>query len=94
MNWNVALLAGALVLGVSLSACQVPGEVVAVKKSSVCPTCKDETRKSPLRGITYEKHICPTCKTLHVSDDHRVKPHVYCDSCKAAIEECPQCRGE
>ena len=41
--------------------CQVPGRIITSERSAVCPSCRTETKTTPLSGVYYEKHYCPTC---------------------------------
>lgn len=45
----------------ALSACQVPLRETSRVRSPVCPRCETVTRTTPLKGVTYTRHLCPTC---------------------------------
>jgi predicted Zn-ribbon and HTH transcriptional regulator len=48
--------------------CQTPGQVVSSKKSGTCPTCKNQTVTTPIKGLKYSRHVCPDCKTVYITD--------------------------
>ena len=47
-----------------ITGCQYPGKVVSTQTSDVCPQCEMQTVTSPIKGLTYTKHVCPNCKTV------------------------------
>ncbi|MFO7535009.1 MAG: hypothetical protein R6X19_04890 [Kiritimatiellia bacterium] len=93
--------------GLSLTiGCQTSGKVVSAENSTVCPTCKMETRTAPIKGMIFTKDICPSCKTVtkidpllptgvqvFLGDDIGTMVHV-CDHCQAMVEKCPVCRQQ
>jgi len=107
-NSGIMILVSAvcLVVGILLVGCQMPGKLVSEKKSSVCPTCKMETRTMAIKGMTYTKCICPSCQKVstvdpqlaetvrnYVGDEIGDTVHV-CGHCKAMVETCPVCRKQ
>ena len=88
------------VIGVGLTSisagCQSPGRVLSSETSLACPECRTETRTAPIKGLTYKKHICASCRMVEddaVTDDPIEWTHV-CDRCKARVGECAQCRRQ
>ena len=92
-------LLGTLVL---IAGCQTPGKVVSTQTSDVCPQCEMQTVTSPIKGLTYTKHVCPTCKTVE-TDEAKISAamasytsldiksvHV-CEHCKSVVALCPVC---
>ncbi|MEA2068498.1 MAG: hypothetical protein U9P12_04795 [Verrucomicrobiota bacterium] len=89
---------GALILIVG---CQSPGKVVSTQTSDVCPQCEMQTVTSPIKGLTYTRHICPpTCKDVE-TDTAKTSAalatytgmdietvHV-CEHCKSIVAPCP-----
>lgn len=45
----------------ALSARQVPFRETDRIRNPVCPRCETVTRTTPLKGVTYTSHLCPTC---------------------------------
>lgn len=98
------LLLGAVGSGTLLTGCQIPGRVVSTETSRVCPLCRTQTVTSPIKGMTYKKHVCPDCKKVSTIDPAAptylrdyVAPgqqtiHV-CAHCEAAVSKCPLCRN-
>ncbi len=83
--------------GLLITGCQAPGRVLAQESSPICPTCKTETRTSPIKGLTYKKHICPSCRdvednTMRGEGDVARTTHV-CDRCETIVQVCPMCRA-
>lgn len=81
------------------SGCQTPGKVVSTEESVLCPICKNETVTMPVKGLTYTKHVCPSCKTVVDTGktpnydelgDLGSEIHV-CTACEASLIICPQC---
>lgn len=87
-------LMGALVIGVaSLTSCQTAGEK-STKTSVICPSCKTETTTTPLKGLSFTKHMCPKCRsTSNVSGESWDPIHV-CNSCEQVVEKCSLCEKE
>ena len=84
------------------SGCQTSGSVVATEDSGLCPTCKNETTTKSIKGLTYTKHVCPSCKTVVDTGktpnydelgDFGNEIHV-CTRCKASLITCPQCASK
>ena len=82
--------------------CQTPGEVVSTQTSDVCPQCEIQTVTSPIKGLTYTKHVCPTCKTVETDASKTsaalttytsmdIETVHVCDHCKSVVEPCPVC---
>lgn len=82
--------------------CRMPGKVVSTTKSDVCPMCRNEVRTTPLKGLTYTKHVCPGCKTVSTIDpaapasmrdyiDPEDRTVHVCEHCEAMVSTCPQC---
>ena len=84
------------------SGCQSPGKVVSTQASTVCPQCEMQTVTSPIKGLTYTRCVCPTCKTVE-TDAEKVSAalasytsrdmktvHV-CEHCKSVVESCAAC---
>lgn len=90
-QWALAIALALSVFGAT--ACQAPGKLVTSEKSEVCPDCKTEMRTFALQGLTYDKHICPTCHTEERGGDYPETVH-YCRKCRAIVEPCPLCREE
>lgn len=99
MQTRTLTLATAFVLGLCmlvLTGCQMPGKTVATDSSVVCPNCKNETKTSPIKGLTYTKHICPQCGNETGPDVSGENPNLVevthtCDQCELIVEMCPQC---
>jgi hypothetical protein len=94
---QAALLCGVMLLAVLVVGCQTSGKVLAVSESADCPMCKTETRTTPIKGLTYKKHVCPGCRTITETDHYtgNVTSSVHvCDHCKAAVTQCPQCASK
>ncbi len=85
----------------AVAGCRLPGKVVSTEASTVCPTCSTETKTLPIKGLTYEKHICPECKVTTIwgeEDDSGISyveevVHV-CTQCEAVVATCPQCEPD
>lgn len=96
---RVAALCGVALLAAALVGCQTPGKVVSTTQSPQCPMCKTETRTTPVKGLTYKKHVCPGCKTISETSSiehytgNMTTVHV-CDHCKAAVTKCAQCASK
>lgn len=95
-----ALTVGVLTLSIAASGCRMPGRVLSTESSAVCPECQTETRTAPVKGVTYQKHICPGCGAVAVTSaplqadsDPGWTVHV-CDRCKALVTKCPQCQAQ
>ncbi len=99
----VAVALGGLVWTIG---CQTSGKLVSSEESVVCPACRLETRTSAIKGLTYTKCVCPSCKQVstvdpefaeavyaYVGNDIGDTVHV-CDSCQAIVEKCPVCRNQ
>ena len=84
--------------------CQTPGKLVSEQTSTICPTCKLETRTTAIKSMTYTRAVCPSCMKVstvdpklaetvrdYVGDEVGDTVHV-CDNCKAMVETCPVCR--
>ena len=97
-----AILQSALALSVLgtlvlTGGCQTPGKVVSTEPSNVCPQCETQTVTTPIKGLTYTKHMCPMCKTVstvtpnydELGDD--IKEIQVCEHCQANLITCPQC---
>ncbi len=86
--------------------CQTPGKVVSKEISTACPTCTMETKTTAIKGVTYTKCVCPSCRTVSTVDPRladSVRAYVgteigdtihVCDHCKAIVESCPVCRQQ
>jgi hypothetical protein len=85
-----------------IAGCQSPGKVVSTQTSDVCPLCEMQTVTSPIKGLTYTKHVCPNCKTVE-TDEATISAamasyasldiesvHV-CEHCKSVVAPCPAC---
>ena len=94
----IAIL-GALTLIVG---CQSPGKVVSTQTCEVCPQCEMQTVTSPVKGLTYTKHVCPGCGAVE-TDEAKTSAalanytsmntetvHV-CEHCKSVVTPCPAC---
>ena len=90
---------GALVLA---GGCQTPGQVVATQKSEVCPQCETQTVTTPIKGLTYTKHVCPACKNVETDatktsaalatyTSMEVETVHVCEHCKSVVTPCPAC---
>ncbi len=95
---QIAVLCAAMLLAIVVVGCQTSGKLVSVSESAVCPMCKTETRTTSIKGLTYKKHICPSCKTVRDTGTFAeaadlTEVHV-CDHCKAAVDKCPQCASQ
>jgi hypothetical protein len=82
--------------------CQSPGKIVSTQTSDVCPQCEMQTVTTPIKGFTYTRHICPSCKTDETDEAKTsaalasytsmdVETVHVCENCKALIEPCPAC---
>ena len=83
--------------------CQSPGKVVSTQTSDVCPQCEMQTVTSPIKGLTYTKHVCPTCKTVETDaaktsaalasyTSMDVETIHVCARCESVLIPCPACR--
>jgi len=82
-----------------VSGCQTPGKVVSTETSELCPICKNETVTTPIKGLTYTKHVCPSCKT--VVDTGKTPNYdelgdlgneiQVCTHCESSLITCPTC---
>jgi len=85
-----------------IAGCQSPGKVVSTQTSVVCPQCEMQTVTSPIKGLTYTKHVCPGCKMVE-TDEAKTSAalanytsmntetvHV-CEHCKSVVTPCPAC---
>lgn len=88
------VLAAFLLLGGS-PGCREP-EVTSESPSTVCPTCKDQTKVMPLLGLEYESHTCPKCHSTSGPGfpDLPYETVHYCERCRKIVEDCPQCRSQ
>lgn len=100
------LAAGIAVTMLNLG-CQSPGKVVATDASDVCPTCKMQTVTSPVKGLTYTRCVCASCRKETALDPEQeeilrnyvglgtgaLTVHV-CEHCKTVVETCPVCRQQ
>lgn len=82
---------------VSSAGCASPGKVVAQETSVACPECRTETKTTPLKGLTYEKHVCGKCKTTveerFGDGDPSEEVHV-CGHCKWIVGKCKLCKKQ
>ena len=85
-----------------VSGCQTPGQVVSTKKSEVCPTCENQTKTTPIKGLKYTTHVCPQCETVYSNDssvtydeveDDMGAVHV-CHYCQVNVVTCKQCNKQ
>lgn len=88
-------LAMAVLIGLAaIGACQTPGRTVRSEVSSVCPTCRTETKTAAIKGLTYSRHTCPSCRTTweanYGESGDSITVHV-CDACRQVVEPCPLC---
>ena len=81
-----------------VAGCQMPGQTIAAKSSDTCPSCQQETKTLPIKGLTYTKHVCPSCEDTDIFDDYSENPlypmgtvHT-CSRCETIVEQCEQCR--
>jgi len=65
-----------------------------------CPTCNRQTVTTPIKGLKYTRHVCPSCKTVSTTTvnydelgDITEELHA-CTYCEANLITCPQCRGQ
>ena len=96
--------AATVVLGtlILIVGCQSPGKVVSTQTSDVCPQCEMQTVTSPIKGLTYTRHICPTCKdvetdaaktsaALAIYTSMDIETVHVCEHCKSVVAPCPVC---
>ncbi len=99
-------LVAVLVLS-SLPACQLPFKVTKATRNPTCPKCETVTRTTPIRGVTYTEHRCPTCGRDYRPDwydDRQTGGRSFgrssilqeevavCDQCTSIISECAECK--
>ena len=91
-----------LVSLLTVTGCQTPGQVVSIKTSEVCPTCENQTKTTPIKGLKYTMHVCPQCETVYSNDstvtydeveDDMGAVHV-CHYCQANVVTCKQCNKQ
>jgi hypothetical protein len=82
--------------------CQTPGKVVSTDSSAVCPQCETQTVTTPIKGLTYTKHVCPLCKNVETEASktsaamasytsmEKETVHV-CKHCESVVMPCPVC---
>lgn len=83
----------------STTGCQTPGQVVSTTKSEACPTCENQIVTTPIKGLKYTKHVCPSCKTTKTIDPNGVYDEIgpdiltvhVCKKCSSIVEPCKQC---
>ena len=85
-----------------ISGCQTLGQVVSTEASEVCPQCETQTVTTPIKGLTYTKHVCPLCKTVETDASKTSAAmadytsmeigtvHV-CKNCESVVTPCPAC---
>lgn len=96
---NVAFMAASLLGAVGsvslLTGCQTPGQVLSVETSDVCPMCRTETRTTVVKGLSYKKHVCPSCRNIEdyemIGERDVVEITHVCDKCEALVSKCEQC---
>ena len=103
-NTLLKSLAVASILGSLLLAggCQTPGKVISTEECAHCPTCKTETVTTPIKGLTYTRHVCPGCKM--VVDTGKTPNYdelgdfgneiQVCTHCQSVVTPCPVCSSK
>jgi len=82
--------------------CQTPGKVVSTEPSEVCPQCENQTVTTPIKGLTYTKHVCPMCKNIEtdasktsaalaVYTSQDIETVHVCEHCQSVVTPCPVC---
>ena len=82
--------------------CQTPGKVVSTDSSDVCPQCETQTITTPIKGLTYTKHVCPMCKTIETDASKTsaalatytsmdIETIHVCEHCESVVTPCPAC---
>ena len=100
----LAVVMGSMGSVALLTGCQTAGKVLSMRKSAVCPMCKTETVTTPIKGLTYARHVCPGCKKVSTIDpnapasmrdyvDPRAQTVHVCEHCKSLVTKCAQCRA-
>lgn len=100
---RMILTISALSVFILIAGCQSPGKIVSTQVSAACPQCAMQTVTTPIKGLTYTRHICPACKTIEL-DEVRISEamsnytsmeietvHI-CDHCKSVVEPCLACQ--
>jgi hypothetical protein len=98
-GWAVAGLVVAAVVWVGVCAgCRGAGEVVSAEGSATCPMCGAQTRTVPVKGVTYTKMVCPSCKAEMGSvwdGYYKLRSEVQvCDNCRAVVGKCEACSAK
>jgi hypothetical protein len=86
-----------------IAGCQSPGKIVSTQTSDICPQCTMQTVTTPIKGLTYTRHICPGCKTVETDKSKTsaalasytsiaVETVHACKHCKSVVTPCPACR--
>ena len=82
--------------------CQTPGKVVSTNPSDLCPQCETQTVTTPIKGLTYTKHVCPMCKNIETDASKTsaalasytgmdIETVHVCKLCEAVVTPCPAC---
>lgn len=85
-----------------IAGCQSPGKIIASEKSEICPECKIQTVTTPIKGLTYKRHVCPACKKVDTHESEisaalasytsmDIETVHVCPHCKSIVEPCPDC---
>lgn len=91
---NRLVVLGTLILSVAvLASCQSSGETTT-RESIHCPSCKTEVTTTPLKGLSFSKHMCPNCKSTTGVVGESVDPVHVCTKCELIVEKCELCRKE
>ena len=76
--------------------------VISTNSSDVCPQCETQTVTSPIKGLTYTKHVCPHCKTVETDASKTsaamatytsmdIETVHVCEHCESVVTPCPAC---
>lgn len=97
-----AIALSALCALVLAGGCQTPGKVISTEPSEVCPQCENQTVTTPIKGLTYTKHICPLCKTVETDASKTsaalatyasmdIETVHVCEHCESVVTPCLAC---
>ncbi|MEK7468603.1 MAG: hypothetical protein AAB074_14430 [Planctomycetota bacterium] len=76
-----------------LTSCQSSGETTT-RESVNCPSCKTAVTTTPLKGLSFSKHMCPSCKSTTGVVGESFDPVHVCNKCELIVELCDLCRKE
>jgi hypothetical protein len=83
--------------------CQSPGKIVSTQTSDICPQCTMQTVTTPIKGLTFTRHICPTCKDIETDESKTsaalasytsmdIETIHVCQHCESVVTPCPLCK--